>query len=276
MTAAEISDGERRSPSRSLVEKFGLRGKHIAAPDEHVSDLAVRGRRAAARRARRRPGRRSTSSSTSARRGRTTPSGRRRRGSRTGSAARTRSRSSTTTSRTGRRWRCGSAANLLVAEPELRRVLAVGASRESYLLDYANERSRFMFNFGDGAVGGAARQRTRPQRGARLARDHGRLALAAGQGAVGRQRRARRTDGDGRHFLDVADPAAMKERLDEVEPAELRRASPRGRSRGRARRSPTSRYVCGIHMKRSMHDALLDRARRRRSRARRISTTPGT
>jgi 3-oxoacyl-[acyl-carrier-protein] synthase-3 len=31
-------------------------------------------------------------------------------------------------------------------------VLLVGASRESYLLDYENERSRFMFNFGDGAV----------------------------------------------------------------------------------------------------------------------------
>ena len=33
-------------------------------------------------------------------------------------------------------------------------VLVVAACRESYLLDYANERSRFMFNFGDGAVAG--------------------------------------------------------------------------------------------------------------------------
>ena len=41
---------------------------------------------------------------------------------------------------------------MLVAEPELRNVLLVGACRESYLLDYANERSRFMFNFGDGAA----------------------------------------------------------------------------------------------------------------------------
>jgi hypothetical protein len=33
----------RRAASRSsvVVEKFGLRGKHIAAPDEHVSDMAV-------------------------------------------------------------------------------------------------------------------------------------------------------------------------------------------------------------------------------------------
>ena len=33
-------------------------------------------------------------------------------------------------------------------------MLVVAACRESYLLDYANERSRFMFNFGDGAVAG--------------------------------------------------------------------------------------------------------------------------
>src|SRR5438309_3581007 len=41
MTAAEIAE---RSgiPEDVLVEKFGLRGKHIAAPDEHVSDLSVR------------------------------------------------------------------------------------------------------------------------------------------------------------------------------------------------------------------------------------------
>ena len=44
------------------------------------------------------------------------------------------------------------ARDLLRAEEELRSVLLVGACRESYLLDYGNERSRFMFNFGDGAV----------------------------------------------------------------------------------------------------------------------------
>ena len=62
------------------------------------------------------------------------------------------------------------ARDLLRAEPELRNVLVVAACRESYLLDYGNERSRFMFNFGDGAVAGllvgdgpqrAARRRTR-------------------------------------------------------------------------------------------------------------------
>src|SRR5439155_265727 len=46
------------------------------------------------------------------------------------------------------------ARDMLLAEDELRTVLVVAACRESYLLDYANERSRFMFNFGDGAVAG--------------------------------------------------------------------------------------------------------------------------
>ena len=74
LTAAEI--GERAGiPEAVLVEKFGLRGKHIAAEDEHVSDLAVRAasgcsRRPASTRAR------STPSSTSGRCGRTGGSGR--------------------------------------------------------------------------------------------------------------------------------------------------------------------------------------------------------
>jgi len=41
LTAAEI--GERSGiPEQVILEKFGLRGKHIAAENEHVSDLSVR------------------------------------------------------------------------------------------------------------------------------------------------------------------------------------------------------------------------------------------
>src|SRR5205085_10282581 len=41
MSAGEIAE---RSgiPEQVVVDKFGLRGKHIAAPDEHVSDLSVK------------------------------------------------------------------------------------------------------------------------------------------------------------------------------------------------------------------------------------------
>jgi len=41
MTAAEIGAAA-GIPEEVIVEKFGLRGKHIAAEDEHVSDLSVR------------------------------------------------------------------------------------------------------------------------------------------------------------------------------------------------------------------------------------------
>ena len=97
-------------------------------------------------------------------------------------------------------------------------MLLVAACRESHLLDYANERSRFMFNFGDGAVAGLLTADARPERPPRLARDHRRLLRAPGEGARRGQRRARLArDVDGRrHFLDVADPAAMKNGLDEV------------------------------------------------------------
>src|SRR4051812_7350586 len=42
MTAAEVGAAS-GIPEQVVVEKFGLRGKHIAATDEHVSDLAVTG-----------------------------------------------------------------------------------------------------------------------------------------------------------------------------------------------------------------------------------------
>ena len=41
MSAAEVADAS-GIPESVIVEKFGLRGKHIAASNEHVSDLAVR------------------------------------------------------------------------------------------------------------------------------------------------------------------------------------------------------------------------------------------
>lgn len=42
--------------------------------------------------------------------------------------------------------------SMMQTDPTLQRVLLVSSSRESDLLDYQNERSRFMFNFGDGAA----------------------------------------------------------------------------------------------------------------------------
>ena len=250
MTAAEVAD---RSgiPEQVIVEKFGLRGKHIAAEDEHVSDLSV------------------SAASTLLDEHGIDPG------------------SIDVVMYYGSMWKdyavwqaapwiahrlgatnayaveydnvsCGTpvairiARDMLLAEDELRRILLVAACRESHLLDYGNERARFMFNFGDGAVA------------ALLEKDGGRNAVLGCHGI---------TDGSfslqvklpsggsvspngGYRFLDVADPASMKEGLDVVSLPNFVAAA-----RGALERSGAAfedvGYVCGIHMKPSMHRLLL-------------------
>ena len=250
MAAAEVAE---RSgiPETVIVEKFGLRGKHIAAADEHVSDLSVRAAEALLADADVDPD------------------------------------SIDVVMYYGSMWKdyavwqaapwiahrigasrayaveydnvsCGTpvalriARDMLLAEDELQRVLVVAACRESYLLDYGNERSRFMFNFGDGAVAGL------------LEKDGGRNALLGCYGI---------TDGSfslqvkvpsggsvspngGYRYLDVADPGEMKAGLDQVSLQNFVAAA-----RGAVERSGATLddvgYLCGIHMKPSMHRGLV-------------------
>ncbi len=251
MTAAEV--GERSGiPEQVVIEKFGLRGKHIAAEDEHVSDLSVR-----------------AADSLLVESGidpelidvvmyfgsmwkdygvwQAAPWIAHRIGATRAYAVEYDNVS------------CGTpvalrlARDMLLAENELRTILVVAACRESYLLDYGNERSRFMFNFGDGAVAGL------------LVKDGGRNEVLGCHGI---------TDGSfslqvkvpsggsvspngGYRFLDVADPAAMKDGLDKVSLKNFV-----GAARGAVERSGASLadvgYLCGIHMKPSMHRALLE------------------
>jgi 3-oxoacyl-[acyl-carrier-protein] synthase III len=250
MAAAEVAE---RSgiPETVIVEKFGLRGKHIAAADEHVSDLSVRAAESLLADADIDP------------------------------------ESIDVVMYYGSMWKdyavwqaapwiahrigasrayaveydnvsCGTpvalriARDMLLAEDELQRVLVVAACRESYLLDYGNDRSRFMFNFGDGAVAGL------------LVKDGGRNALLGCHGI---------TDGSfslqvkvpsggsvspngGYRYLDVADPGEMKAGLDQVSLQNFVAAA-----RGAVERSGATLddvgYLCGIHMKPSMHRTLV-------------------
>jgi len=250
MTAAEVAERSGIA-EQVIVEKFGLRGKHIAAENEHVSDLSVRAATALLEEADIDP------------------------------------ESIDVVMYYGSMWKdysvwqvapwiahrigatrayaveydnvsCGTpvalriARDMLRAEDELESILVVAACRESYLLDYGNERSRFMFNFGDGAVAGL------------LVRDGARNELLGCHGI---------TDGSfslqvkvpsggsvspngGYRFLDVADPAEMKEGLDRVSLANFVAAA-----RGAVERSDATLadvgYLCGIHMKPSMHRALV-------------------
>jgi len=250
MSAAEVAE-QSGIPEGVIVDKFGLREKHIAADDEHVSDLSVSAATALLEEHGVDP------------------------------------ESIDVVMYYGSMWKdyavwqaapwiahrigatnayaveydnvsCGTpvalriARDMLRAEGELQRILLVAACRESHLLDYGNEKARFMFNFGDGAVAGL------------LEKDGGRNELLGCYGI---------TDGSfslqvkvpsggsvspngGYRFLDVADPASMKNGLDVVSLPNFVAAA-----RGALERSGATfedvGYYCGIHMKPSMHRLLL-------------------
>ena len=259
LTAAELAEAS-DIDERVLVERFGLRGKHIAAPDEHVSDMAV----AAAEKLLAEQGVAAESLDAVVYFGSTfkdhpvwqaAPDIAHRIGA--GGFALELDYVS-----------CGSPVairvvrDLLRAEPELRSVLAVGACRESYLLDYTNTRSRFMFNFGDGAVAAlftasdaAAAPAGHEVLGAHMLTDgsfsHDVLVPAGGsvEPATCATVTARR------HYLDVPDPTSMKQRLDPVSLDNFVAAAQGAVERSGATLADVD-LLCGIHMKRSMHDAV--------------------
>jgi 3-oxoacyl-[acyl-carrier-protein] synthase III len=256
MSAAEVADAS-GIPESVIVEKFGLRGKHVAASDEHVSDLAVRAAERLLAEHDVDPG----SIDVVLYYGSTwkdyavwqaAPWIAHRLGCSRAYAVEYDQVSM------GTPVALRAARALLVAEPDWRTALVVAACRESYLLDYGNERSRFMFNFGDGAVAGLL---VADAEANLVLASHGitdgSFALQVKVPAGGSVEppslesvRARR------HSLDVADPSTMKDGLDEVSLSNFVAAA-----RGALQRSGLEvediSYLSGIHMKRSMHDAIV-------------------
>jgi 3-oxoacyl-[acyl-carrier-protein] synthase III len=251
MTAAELADAT-EIPEDVIVEKFGLRGKHIAAAEEHVSHMAAT------------VGRRLLEEEDVDPESidvvlyfgsmwkdypvwQAGPAVAHRLGCANAYAVEYANVSY------GAPAALRIARDILLAEPDVERVLAVGASRESYLLDYANERARFMINFGDGAAA------------ALLVKDGGVNEVLGSHGITdGSLSRHVKVpsggsvDPDGSHrSLDVIDQAAMKERLDEISLPNFVRAAEGALARSDSSLNDVS-YLCGIHMKRSMHDALVD------------------
>jgi 3-oxoacyl-[acyl-carrier-protein] synthase-3 len=110
------------------------------------------------------------------------------------------------------------ATDLLRADPDVSTVVIAGACRESHFLDYANERSRFMFNFADGAAAAVLRRGESDHEilASRIITD-GRFADdVAIYGGGSRHPTSHATVDAGMHSFDVADPPAMKERLDPI------------------------------------------------------------
>jgi 3-oxoacyl-[acyl-carrier-protein] synthase-3 len=251
MPAAEIAVAS-GIPEQVVLDRMGLRGKHIAAEDEHVSDLSVK----AAERLLEETGLDPESIDAVVYFGSTwkdyavwqaAPWIAHRLGCTQAFALELDYVS------------CGApialriCKDMLVAEPDLRRVLMVAASRESFLLDYRNERSRFMFNFGDGAVAALLEQDAPANEllGAWAVTD-GSLSLQVKIPQGGSVEPVL----DGRRSLDVDDPPAMKERLDEVSLPNFVRVAEEALRRSGAGLGDVS-YLCAIHMKRSMHEAIV-------------------
>jgi len=250
MTAAEI--GERAGiPERVIVEKFGVRGKHIAAEDEHVSDLSVR----AAERLFAESGVDPTSVDVVMYYGSTwkdyavwqaAPWIAHRLGCSNAFAVEYDNVSH------GTSIALRLARDLIRAEDELQSILLVAACRESYLLDYTNARSRFMFNFGDGAVAGlVVGDADRNEILGAHAITDGSYSLQVTVPSGGSVDPA----GTNR-FLDVADPSSMKAGLDDVSLPNFAAVA-----RGAVERSGATladlALVCPLHTKRSMFVSLV-------------------
>ncbi len=257
MPAADVAAAS-GIPESVIVGKFGLRGKHIAAADEHVSDLAV----AAGQRLLSEHDLDPATIDVVLYYGSTwkdyavwqaAPWIAHRLGCSRAYAVEYDNVSM------GTPVALRAARALLVAEPEWQTALLVAACRESYLLDYGNERARFMFNFGDGAVAGLlVADAERNLVLASHAITDGSFALQVKVPAGGSvEPPSHESVANRRHFLDVADPAAMKNGLDEVSLRNFVAAAVGAVQRSGAGLEDVS-YMCGIHMKRSMHDAIVE------------------
>lgn len=151
------------------------------------------------------------------------------------------------------------AASILSGDPTISNILLVGGCRESHLIDYGNERSRFMFNFGDG---GAAVLMSRSPIGHevigyRIISD-GQFADDVAVYAGGTRIPASHETIDRRaHFLDVDDPLSMKERLDPVSGKNFIKVATDACERAGVSLSDIALLPI-LHTKRSFHEWIVD------------------
>lgn len=151
-------------------------------------------------------------------------------------------------------------AQLEAGSPET--ALLVGASREEDLVDYENERSSFMFNFGSGAAACVLEvdpgERARALVGGSHAVTDGSFAEDVIVPAGGsREPPSAETVERGRHSLDVPDPDGMKERLAPVSLPNYLEVADTALDRSGYDRSDLD-FVAVTHMKRSFHELLFE------------------
>jgi len=257
MPASEIAELS-GIPEDAIIDKFGLDGKHIAGPDDHVSTMSA----AAARQAIERAGLTPDMVDVVAY---------------FGSLAKDYQVWSVAPKvidlvNASNAWAlemgnvsCGgpvaiaTAASMLAGDPFINNILLVGGCRESHLIDYDNARSRFMFNFGDG---GAAALLSTSLPGHEILSyriiSDGQFADDVAVYAGGtRVPASHETVDQRRHYLDVAEPASMKERLDTVSEAMFVKVANEACERAGVDLADV-KLLPILHTKRSFHEAIVD------------------
>lgn len=152
-------------------------------------------------------------------------------------------------------------AQLVADSPET--VLLVAASREEDLVNYENERSSFMFNFGSGAC--AMVLEVNPDEGRNRSTVLESAAITDGSfsedvvmpAGGSRNPPSHATVDQGLHALDVPDPEGMKERLGEVSLPNFLAVADDALSRSGYERADLD-FVALTHVKRSFHDLLTE------------------
>ncbi|NHN57979.1 3-oxoacyl-ACP synthase [Halorussus rarus] len=151
---------------------------------------------------------------------------------------------------------------LLADAPET--ALLVSASREEDLVDYANEDSSFMFNFGSGACAMVLEADSNAERTRAVVRESAAVTDGSFSEDVvmpaggSRNPASHATIEAGLHALDVPDPDGMKERLADVSLANFETVADDALARSGYAREDLD-FVALTHMKRSFHDYLTDR-----------------
>lgn len=140
--------------------------------------------------------------------------------------------------------------------------LLVAATREEDIVDYGNEQSSFMFNFGSGASAmvletdpGDRAKATIHESATITDGDFARDVIMHAGGSV--EPPSEETVRNGRHALDVPDPDDMKERLGPVSLPNYLSVADTALQRSGFERNDLD-FVSITHMKRSFHDDVFD------------------
>ena len=148
--------------------------------------------------------------------------------------------------------------SMMIQDTDLRKVLLISSSKEGDLINYADSESRFMFNFGDGAVA------------VLLERDYNRnvilesAMIAEGQFAtdiylpsVGSISRANHLDAKPEdHYLRVLNRGNMKDRLDPITLTRFEQVMERATAKSGFQMNDVN-FIAPIFMKRSILNHLL-------------------